>query len=285
MLKRLVVLCAISFGSNASSISMVGQGMNDCAISSSLDSKWVRVSDGWRYNTRLAVQCENNVAYEIVTDTSSLASSEINVNEGVKLYIDDNKACKDDLGRGYSSDISEPKKGVGNETWDVCVRFNGYDIKTLTGHVNIVFSNTAFSENEPEYISHIYFEHDKKKPADADIAVMDSMLQALESDDEYVFLVQGHTSLVGKFDYNERLAKARVQAVQNELLSYPGISKDMVYTATWGEMRPSSLQVSAESQKLNRRVSLSVYQKKDCWPAVFTFLGGDFHGAERTLCK
>lgn len=285
MLKRIVVLCAISFGANASSISMVGQGMNDCALTSSSDAKWVRGSDGWRYNTRLAVQCENSVAYEIMTDTSSLASSEINVNEDVKLYIDDDEACKNDLGRGYSSDISEPKKGVGNETWNICVRFNGYDIKTLTGHVNIVFSNTAFSENEPEYISHIYFEHDKKEPADADLAVMDSMLQALGSDEEYVFLVQGHTSLVGKFDYNERLAKARVQALQNELLSYPGISKDMVYTATWGEMRPSSLQVSAESQKLNRRVSLSVYQKKDCWPAVFTFLGGDFHGAERTLCK
>jgi outer membrane protein OmpA-like peptidoglycan-associated protein len=285
MLKNLVFLSVISFGASASSISIVGQGMNNCELTSSKGSDWVRVNDGWKYETQLTVQCDESVGYHIMTDTSSLASSEFNVSENVKIYIDDDEACNKNSVLGYSSNTGNLKKGTGSETWNFCARFNGYDIETLTGHVNVVFSNTSFTENSPEHVSYIHFEHDKKEPIGADVAVMDSMLQTLELNEEYVFLVQGHTSLVGKFDYNEKLAKARVSSIKNELLSYPWINEDMVYIATWGEMRPSSLTVSSESQKLNRRVSVSVYKKMDCWPTLFGIFGGDIKGAERTLCK
>lgn len=187
MFKRLIVLCAISFGANASSISIVGQGMKDCTLTSSLGSDWVRVTEGWKYDTQLTVQCDENIGYHIITDTSSLASSELDVSEDVKLYIDDGEACDNNSEHGYSSSTDQVKTGTGNETWNVCVRFNGYDIKTLTGHVNVIFSNTSFSKSEPDHISYIYFDHDKKEPIGADIAVMDSMLQALDSSEEYVF--------------------------------------------------------------------------------------------------
>lgn len=111
MLKKLLVLCAISFGANASSISIVGQGMNNCELTSSLGSDWVRITDGWKYETRLTVQCDENVAYHIMTDTSSLASSELNVSENVKLYIDDNEACDNNYGLGYSSNTENVKRG------------------------------------------------------------------------------------------------------------------------------------------------------------------------------
>lgn len=285
MLKRLLAICAISFGANASSISIVEQGLNGCDVIQDSSASWNRVENGWQYETTLKVQCEKPLAYEIITDTSSLASSEVNVNESVKLYIDDSDACYGNEGEGYSSGTSDLESGVGFETWDVCIRFDGYDISVLTGHVNIVFSNTVLKNTKPDQISHVHFEHNGKEPDGSDLAGMDIMLQTLNQDENVVFLVQGHTSLVGEFEYNERLAKARVDAVKAELLSYPWISDKMVYVATWGEMRPNSLQQGADAEKINRRVSVSAYSKKDCWPKLLTFFGGDFYSAERTLCK
>ena len=285
MLKRLVVICAVSFGANASSVSIVEQGLKGCDVVASPGAEWDRGEHDWKYKTKLTVQCENPLAYDIVTDTSSLASSEVNVDESVTLYIDNDEACNEGSDGGYSSSSNDLKHGVGFESWDVCIRFDGYDLSALTGHVNIVFSNTVLKDTQPDQVSHIHFEHNGKEPDGSDLAGMDIMLQTLTQDKNVVFLVQGHTSLVGDFNYNEKLAKARVEAVKKELLSYPWVSQDMVYVATWGEMRPSSLQVGAEAEKVNRRVSVSAYKKQDCWPKLLTFFSGDFYSSERTLCK
>ena len=67
MLKRLVVICAVSFGANASSVSIVEQGLKGCDVVASPGAEWERGEHGWKYKTKLTVQCETPLAYDIVS--------------------------------------------------------------------------------------------------------------------------------------------------------------------------------------------------------------------------
>ncbi len=67
--------------------------------------------------------------------------------------------------------------------------------------------------------------------------------------------IEGHTSISGSPEYNQKLSERRAQAVMNYLISR-GVPASQLRAVGYGESRPLTTDPSEEAQKVNRRVTL-----------------------------
>ena len=67
--------------------------------------------------------------------------------------------------------------------------------------------------------------------------------------------IEGHTSVSGSAEHNQRLSERRAKAVEAYLVS-KGVSASQLKVVGYGSSRPLTTDPSPEAQKVNRRVTL-----------------------------
>ena len=67
--------------------------------------------------------------------------------------------------------------------------------------------------------------------------------------------IEGHTSISGSPEYNQKLSERRAEAVMRYLISR-GVPAAQLRAVGYGETRPITTDPSPEAQKVNRRVTL-----------------------------
>jgi OOP family OmpA-OmpF porin len=67
--------------------------------------------------------------------------------------------------------------------------------------------------------------------------------------------IEGHTSVSGSPEYNQKLSERRAEAVKRYLVSR-GVPAEQLRIVGYGESRPITTDPSPEAQKVNRRVTL-----------------------------
>ena len=67
--------------------------------------------------------------------------------------------------------------------------------------------------------------------------------------------IEGHTSVSGSAEHNQKLSERRAEAVERYLVER-GVPADQLRAVGYGESRPITTDPSPEAQKLNRRVTL-----------------------------
>jgi outer membrane protein OmpA-like peptidoglycan-associated protein len=67
--------------------------------------------------------------------------------------------------------------------------------------------------------------------------------------------IEGHTSISGSPEYNQKLSERRAESVKRYLVSR-GVPAEQLRAVGYGESRPLTTDPSPEAQKLNRRVTL-----------------------------
>jgi len=103
----------------------------------------------------------------------------------------------------------------------------------------------------------IHFDFDKAEIRADSAATLREIAKLLHSDGSLKLVVAGHTDNAGKPDYNQRLSKARAQAVVEELTGIYGIAPERLRPEGYGETRPVASNDNDEGRAKNRRVELS----------------------------
>lgn len=67
--------------------------------------------------------------------------------------------------------------------------------------------------------------------------------------------IEGHTSISGSPEYNQKLSERRAESVKRYLVSR-GVPAEQLRAVGYGESRPLTTDPSPEAQKVNRRVTL-----------------------------
>lgn len=90
---------------------------------------------------------------------------------------------------------------------------------------------------------------------------IDGFLSDLETTDDTVFLVAGHTDSVGDDGYNYELGQKRAGNVAQYLMTRKGIDPLHVSTVSYGESTPLASNESRDGRRRNRRVEILVYKE------------------------
>lgn len=119
---------------------------------------------------------------------------------------------------------------------------------------------------EPE----VLFEFDAAVLFDFDSAALrpeargelDAAARDLEQHDEIILVeVAGHTDSIGTDEYNQRLSERRAQSVA-DYLHAQGIARERMRVRGYGEGRPKVPNTSPENRQQNRRVVISVLERR-----------------------
>ncbi|MCA1780128.1 MAG: OmpA family protein, partial [Xanthomonadaceae bacterium] len=85
----------------------------------------------------------------------------------------------------------------------------------------------------------------------------------LRQRDEIILLeVAGHTDSVGSEEYNRDLSQRRAQSVA-DYLENRGIARERMRVVGFGESRPKVSNTTPENRAMNRRVVLSILQRRN----------------------
>ena len=90
---------------------------------------------------------------------------------------------------------------------------------------------------------------------------IDGFLSDLETTQNVVFLVAGHTDSVGSEQYNFDLGQKRAATVARYLISHRGIDPLHVTTTSYGSSAPIGRNTTTEGRRKNRRVEILVYKE------------------------
>ncbi len=101
----------------------------------------------------------------------------------------------------------------------------------------------------------VYFDFDQSKLTQESIAVLMEVVLAASKKDGSVISALGHTDSAGKQDYNQALAKKRVEAV-TEFLIESGIDKARIKTEALGPAKPAVDAPDGQPEPKNRRVEI-----------------------------
>ncbi len=85
---------------------------------------------------------------------------------------------------------------------------------------------------------------------------LNEIAAVLKQNPKLEIYIVGHADIVGDFNYNVKLSKARAQAVVNALISRYGIEPHRVTAYGLGQTAPISSNDTDEGRALNRRVEL-----------------------------
>jgi OOP family OmpA-OmpF porin len=102
-----------------------------------------------------------------------------------------------------------------------------------------------------------YFDFDKSKLKPEAQAKLADLVDKTKGVNLEVIIAVGHTDIVGKDAYNQKLSIARAEAVKGFLTS-KGVEKNRVYTEGKGSKQPVADNKTAEGRAKNRRVEVEV---------------------------
>lgn len=122
-------------------------------------------------------------------------------------------------------------------------------------------------EPEPEVLfefdSMVFFDFDSAALRDEARAELDRAAEILAPRDEIILIeVAGHTDSIGPEDYNQKLSERRAQSVA-DYLEDEGIQRERMRVVGYGENRPRAPNDSPENRQKNRRVVLSILDRRD----------------------
>jgi len=122
-------------------------------------------------------------------------------------------------------------------------------------------------EPEPEVLfefdSEVLFAFDSARLRDEARNELDRAADILDPRDDIILIeVAGHTDSVGPEEYNQRLSERRAQSVA-DYLARRGIERERMRAVGYGENRPRVPNDSPENRQQNRRVVLSILERRD----------------------
>jgi len=86
--------------------------------------------------------------------------------------------------------------------------------------------------------------------------------KVLDNNPGVYLLIGGHTDNTGSEEHNMKLSKARADAVAEAIRS-SGFPADHIMTVGYGESQPIAGNTTEEGRGLNRRVTISIAEKKE----------------------
>ena len=101
------------------------------------------------------------------------------------------------------------------------------------------------------------FDFDKSVLKPDSAAKLSDLVEKTKGVSLEVIIAVGHTDIVGKDAYNQKLSIARAEAVKNFLVS-KGIERNRVYTEGKGSNQPVADNKTSEGRAKNRRVEVEV---------------------------
>ena len=102
-----------------------------------------------------------------------------------------------------------------------------------------------------------YFDFDKSKLKPEAEAKLADLVDKTKGVNLEVIIAVGHTDIVGKDAYNQKLSISRAEAVKN-FLTGKGVEKNRVYTEGKGSKVPVADNKTSEGRAKNRRVEVEV---------------------------
>jgi OmpA-OmpF porin, OOP family len=102
-----------------------------------------------------------------------------------------------------------------------------------------------------------YFDFDKAKLKPEAEAKLADLVDKTKGVNLEVIIAVGHTDIVGKDAYNQKLSIARAEAVKS-FLTGKGVEKNRVYTEGKGSKQPVADNKTSEGRAKNRRVEVEV---------------------------
>ena len=108
----------------------------------------------------------------------------------------------------------------------------------------------------------VFFAFDSATVRDAARAELNAASDILSARRELILIeVAGHTDSVGDETYNQQLSERRAQAVADYLVGR-GIERNRLKVVGFGESRPKVPNSTPENRQQNRRVVLSVLNRR-----------------------
>jgi outer membrane protein OmpA-like peptidoglycan-associated protein len=102
----------------------------------------------------------------------------------------------------------------------------------------------------------LHFDFDSREPSGAARRDEDAAVALLSSDPTLVAIIDGHTDRTGFAPYNDRLSRARADAIAATLVAR-GVPRTRIVVTGHGARRPVAQGSDAPSLARNRRVELS----------------------------
>ena len=102
-----------------------------------------------------------------------------------------------------------------------------------------------------------YFDFDKSRLKPEAQAKLSDLVDKTKGVNLEVIIAVGHTDIIGKDAYNQKLSIARAEAVKT-FLTGKGVEKNRVYTEGKGSKQPVADNKTAEGRAKNRRVEVEV---------------------------
>lgn len=113
-----------------------------------------------------------------------------------------------------------------------------------------------------EFETMVFFDFDSAKLRPEAEAQLDEAVDVLKGRDDVILIeVAGHTDDIGDAAYNQNLSERRAQSVADYLVS-KGIERSRLKVVGYGETRPAVPNTSRENRQKNRRVVLSVLERR-----------------------
>ncbi|MCH7827298.1 MAG: OmpA family protein, partial [Bacteroidetes bacterium] len=89
---------------------------------------------------------------------------------------------------------------------------------------------------------------------------LDQLAEKMNTNQQYIAIVEGYTDTYGQADYNMKLSKRRAESVVNYLVN-KGVERDRFTVKPFGETNPVASNKTKEGRAKNRRVVVKLMQK------------------------
>ncbi len=99
--------------------------------------------------------------------------------------------------------------------------------------------------------------NDATVPAES-MAKIQELADFMKAYPDTTVVIEGHTSQLGKAEYNQQLSEARAQAVADILVNQMGISADRVSAKGYGETQLLDPALTPEAHRKNRRIEAKI---------------------------
>jgi len=100
----------------------------------------------------------------------------------------------------------------------------------------------------------ILFKFDSAAIQDWSKPILDAVGRYLAQNPEIKLVVEGHTDIIGTYQYNIKLSQRRAQSVKSYLVKQGGIAADRLTPMGFGFTKPVASNSTAQGRALNRRV-------------------------------
>jgi outer membrane protein OmpA-like peptidoglycan-associated protein len=129
------------------------------------------------------------------------------------------------------------------------------------GHEMAIFLGSSGGEPSQRFVfDHLNFEFATTNMTPDSLSTVDGVAEVLKAYPAARILIEGHTDATGVPEANERLARARAEAVKSALVAR-GVSADRITTAGMGQEHPLAANDTQEGRAKNRRTEIVVTRR------------------------